>query len=172
MYVVIVLAQNFHTDGTLAGDGIGMVIGMNEFKVLFFCKLDCMLVGIVIGITDQNRLAAPGLHRLHLDIRCGLGHDDRGIDALTGRSQCHALGMIARRSRNHTADFFLPHQLVDAVIGAAAFKREHTLQVFTLHQHAVVQTLAQVERRIQRRLYGNIINVRLKNFFNVFGRHL
>ena len=76
---------------------------MHEHQIALARELERPLERRVVVIAVQHHLAAQIDDRLHLDLRGGLRHDDRGRDAAPPRRQRHALRMIARRSAHHAA---------------------------------------------------------------------
>jgi hypothetical protein len=75
------LAQDFHADGALPGDHIRIVEGMDEVELLLLLQFQCVGVGRVVGIAEQDHFGAALLHGIDLDGRRGGRHHDHGADA-------------------------------------------------------------------------------------------
>ena len=74
-----VLAQDLHCHRALAGDHVRVVVGRDVGHAALGHQFARMLAGIVVGIAVQHYLGAQALHRLHLDVRGGLGHHDQRL---------------------------------------------------------------------------------------------
>jgi hypothetical protein len=57
------------------------------------------------------------------------------------------------------------------VVGAAQLEGEDRLHVLALEQNAVAGARREVGRRLQRRLYGDIIDAGVEDLFQVIGMH-
>ena len=102
----VVLAQDFHTDGALPRDHIGIIVRMHVGKAGRFHQLLRMAGSFVVGIAVQHNFDFPSaarFDRIDLDLRCGARHDDGGLDTHFGGGQSNALGVVTRRSGHHTA---------------------------------------------------------------------
>ena len=97
------LAQNFHANGPLSGNHIGVIVRVDKGQSLLPSQFQRMFAGFVIGIAMQHGFTAPALHRLNLDRRSGSGHDDHRANAKLVCRQGNALGVVARRGRNDPA---------------------------------------------------------------------
>ena len=138
----LMLAQDFHGNGALAGNDIGIVKGMDKGHAHFFLKQASVLVRVRIALAHQHHFASQSFHRIHFHLRCGGGHDNDGTATQLSGPQRHTLCMIARRSANHAFFQLCGRQMRHLVVGAAQFKTVHGLLVFALEQHRVVQALA------------------------------
>ena len=137
----LVLAQNFHRHGALAGDHVGIVVGVDVDQPFLLDQLQRIGQRLGERIAMQHRLAAAGAHALHFQLWRGPRHDDGGLDPqLLGR-QRNALGVVASRCSDHAARQLLRRQLRQFVIGAAHLEGEHRLQVLALEQNLVADTL-------------------------------
>jgi len=92
-----VLAQDLHCHRALAGDYVRVVVGRDVGHAALGHQFARMPAGIVVGIAVQHYLGAQTLHRLHLDVRGGLGHHDQRLESQLLCRQRHALGMVAGR---------------------------------------------------------------------------
>ena len=75
----LMLAQDFHADGALSGDDIGIVERMHEGELLFFLEFLRVAVGIAVAVAVQHDLhgtLAEMFHRVDLYLRRGGGHHD------------------------------------------------------------------------------------------------
>ncbi|MDT4851377.1 hypothetical protein FQZ97_855560 [compost metagenome] len=129
-----------------------------------------MVVGVRVALTMQHDLATKAAHRIDLDLRRGGRHDDHRPCAQLAPAQRHALGMIAGRSADHAVLELLGREVRHLVVGAAQLETEDRLLVFALEQHRVVQPLAQVACRLQRRLHRHVIHASGQDLFQVVGR--
>ena len=130
-----------------------------------------MLVGIVIGITDQNGLGTQSPNRFDFDARGGLWHHDaRAGPKLLGR-QRNALGMITRRCGNHPPGELLRAQVHHSVIGAPKLEGKDRLQILALEKNRVFEALTQNGRKIQRALDGDVIDAGSENALNGSGEN-
>jgi len=80
-----VLAQDFHADGTLAGDHVGIIIGMHKYVAMLFHQHAGVHRRLVEGITVQHHLATQIAYGADLDLGGSLRHDDDRLDAQPGR---------------------------------------------------------------------------------------
>ena len=92
----LVLAQQLHGDGALAGNHLGVVKRVNKGQPLRLLQRERMLVGVRITVAPQHHLAPQGLDRLDLHGGCGDGHDDHRAAPQFVSAQGHPLRMIAR----------------------------------------------------------------------------
>jgi threonine dehydratase len=76
-----VLAHDLHADRALAGDHLGVVVGMHEHQAAAAPQLQRPLVRLGVRIAVQDDLCAARRHRVDLDARRGDRHDDRGAAA-------------------------------------------------------------------------------------------
>ena len=129
-----VLAQDFHRDGTLPGDHIGVIIGMHKNHPVLLLQFQRMLIGIGIGIAVQHHFRATAGNRLYLDLRRGRRHHDDRFAAELLRAECHALRVVPRRSRDHAALKLLRRELRHFVVCAAHFEGKHRLHILALEQ--------------------------------------
>ncbi|MCY1366143.1 hypothetical protein D9M69_530240 [compost metagenome] len=166
-----VLAQNLHRHGALPGNGVGIVVRVNVDVAFFVDQFQRVGQGFRERVAVQHHFAATGAHAFDLDLRGGLGHDDGRFHTQHLRRQGQALCMVARRRGDHAASAFFVAQLGQLVVGAANLEREHRLQVFALEPNAVAQPLGELAGRLQRSFYGNVINARGEDLFDVLFKH-
>ena len=103
-----VLAQNFHGNGALPCDDVGIVKGRNVHAASFLNKIKRMLPGIAERFAGKHHLTTQPLHGLDLDGGRGHGHNDGGLAPQPARAKGNALSVIAGRGGNNTpAQFFL-----------------------------------------------------------------
>ena len=124
------LPQYFHTNSSLSGDYISIVIRMDEGKLEFLLQLQRMQIGIRIRIAMQYCFCATAGNRLHLNLRRGHWHNDDSLAAQFLRRQRHTLRVITRRGSDDTAFKLRRRQLRHFVISAAQLKRKYRLHVF------------------------------------------
>ena len=101
--VAAALAQDLHRDGPLPGDDVGIVEGMHEHQIALARQLQCLLERAVIVIAVYHHLGAEIDHRLDLDVRGGLRHDDHRRNAAPARGERNSLRVIAGRGAHHAA---------------------------------------------------------------------
>ena len=121
---ILQLPQDFHADGALPGNHLGVVKGVNEAETVLLHQLLGSAAGIVEGITVQHHLGPQLPHTGHLHRRCGLRHDDHGPAAEALGSEGNTLGMVARTGGNHTQVELSGAELADAVVGTTELEGE------------------------------------------------
>ena len=99
----LALAQDLHADGALAGDDVGIVVGMHEDEAEPALELHRVRVGLGVAVAVQHHLGAARRDRVHLDLRRGHRHDDGGAAAELLRGERHALRVVARAGGDHAA---------------------------------------------------------------------
>jgi hypothetical protein len=78
------LPQNFHSNGALPSNHIGVVVGWNKYGGMFFGKGLSITIGGVEPIPVQlnlHKVAAERFDRTDFDSRGGERHNNRGIHA-------------------------------------------------------------------------------------------
>src|SRR5690606_660318 len=95
--LALVLTQYLHGHGTLTGNGVGVIIGVDEHQPLLLHLLLGIGQRLVERIPVQYHLAAPGTHGLDLDLRGGTRHDDGRLDPHVPGGKGQPLSMVARR---------------------------------------------------------------------------
>ncbi|MNO75294.1 hypothetical protein D3C76_663300 [compost metagenome] len=166
-----VLAQDFHGDGALPGDGVRIVVRVNVDEALFIDQFQRVGQCLRERVAMQHHLATARAHAFDLDLRSSLGHHDGGLDAHFARGQGQALGVVAGRGGDHATGQFFRAQLGQFVIGAADLEREYWLQVFALEQNLVAQALAQLPGALQRGFDRNVVDARGEDLLDVLFEH-
>ena len=166
-----VLAENFHADGALSGDHIGIVKRMHEGHLLLLFQLARMGIGPVERIAGENHLAATASHRIHLDCRRRCRHDDHRTTTDFRRRQGNPLRVITGRSANNAALESFRRQPRQLVVGTAQLERKHRLHILALEQNRIADSRREIRRRIERRFHGNVVDLRGKYLFKVIGMH-
>ena len=166
----LMLSQDFHGDGALAGDHVGIVERVDEGQALLRLQFECVAVGIGIAFAEQRDLAAQPANRVDLELRRGQRHHDHGARAELARAECHTLRMVAGRGANHAAGQLGRAQLNHLVVGAAQLEAEHRLLVFALEQHRVAEPGAQCACRVKCRFHSHVVDACRQDFFQVIGR--
>ena len=164
-----VLTQDFHADGALACDHVGIVVGMHEGQFFAPGNLQGMRIGVVVGIAEQHHAGAARRDRRRLDLRRGGRHDDGGAAAKPLRRQRNALGMVAGRGGDHAALELRGAQMRHFVVGAPQFEGKHRLQVLALEQNGVTEPPRQRGRDVQRRFNRHVVDTRAEDLFEVIG---
>ena len=137
---IAVLTEDFHADGSLAGNHIRIIKRRNISQLFLFSQLHCIIIGIIVRHAFQYHFATAALDRVNFNFgRCFRHHDD-GTATQILRRQSHTLRMVARAGSNHAAIQGFFRQLRHFVVRAADFERKHRLQIFALEQNLIVQT--------------------------------
>ncbi|CAN7183700.1 hypothetical protein LJR034_000347 [Caballeronia sp. LjRoot34] len=168
----LVLAQDFHRDGALAGDDVGVIERMNEGQATFCLQLDGVVVRVAIGFAvlhDFHGWTAERAHGVDLDLGRGDRHDDDGFAAEPRGRISDALRMISRRCRNHAACKHVRGKLHHLVVRAANLEREHRLVVFALQVDRVVQPRGQIAGGFEFAFAGDVVDARGQDFLEVIG---
>ncbi|MPM92672.1 hypothetical protein SDC9_139807 [bioreactor metagenome] len=164
-------AQDVEADGALARNHVGIVKGMDEGQFLCFFQFDGMRIGVRVGLSREYHFSTAGPDRIDLDLRGGARHDDDCAYAkLLGR-QGDALRVIAGRCADHATLECLGRQLDHLVIGPPQLEAEYRLHVLALDQHRIPRPRRQPRRNLQRRLHGDVVNLRVEDLFEVVGVH-
>ena len=124
------LVEDFETNRSLPCDDQLVIIRMNEGHAGLLLQLHGAVMRVVVGALDQLDLGTEALCALYLHNRGTVRHTDNAFDAHTGRGQCHALRMVARRAGNDALRALLRGQLADFVVRAADLEAACNLQVF------------------------------------------
>jgi hypothetical protein len=164
-----VLAQDLHADGALAGDHVGVVVGVDEGELLGFFELDGVGVGVGVALAGQHHFAAVALDGVDLDRRGGGGHDDHGAGAEPLGRQRDALGVVAGGGADDPA---LEHRRAEVghlVVGPAQLEAEHRLHVLALQEDRVVDARRQVGCRVEGRLDGHVVHLGGEDLLQVVG---
>ncbi len=165
------LPQQFHGHRALAGDHIRVVEGMDEHHALRIREPHGLIISLVVGIAVQVDARPQRADRLDLDARRGLRHHDQGLHAPVARGQRHALGVIARRGRDHAARHLGLRQQGDLVAGPAQLEGKHRLQILALEQHPVPEPGREPGRGIERGLARHVVDVRVEDHLEIAFRH-
>ena len=135
---VLQLVEDLQADGSLSGDDLVVVKGVDERHAGFVPELQGVSVGVVVGALDQHDLRAQCLGGLDLRNGRTLRHADDRLGAHAGGRQCDALGVIARRAGYDAGIPLLLTQLADFVIRAAQLEGAGVLEVFGLEVESVI----------------------------------
>ncbi len=124
------LLRDFKAYGGLPGDDICVVKGVDEGIAVLVTELKGFVIGIVVDAVYHNNLGAVALGGFNFRDGGAVGKADIAFDAVAGRGEGNALGMVAGRTGDDTARFFFFGKVADFEIRAANFKRAGNLQVF------------------------------------------
>ena len=91
------MVHDLHTHGALAGNHLGIVVGMDQHPALGRRQRSCMGGGLFVTVAVQNDFGAEIANRLHLDGRRVAAHNDLGVDLQFTGGEGNALGVVARR---------------------------------------------------------------------------
>ena len=127
---ILQLIQDLQTDGTLTGNHIFIIKGMNKSVAFLLFQLQRFFVSVIIHALDQAHLGAIALGGLHLTDGRAVRQANQRLNTILGSSQRHALGMVTGGAGNHAPRLFLIGQLADLIVGATNLKRTGDLQIF------------------------------------------
>jgi hypothetical protein len=88
------LFQYLGRDGSLARYDVRVVERMDKDETTLTFEHTGVVVGIIVGVTVENDLAAECAYGIDLDGWCGDRHDDRGGNTTFSCSQRNALSMV------------------------------------------------------------------------------
>ena len=121
------LAHDFHTDGALPRNHIGIVKRRDIGQVVFCGQFHRMVVGIVVRHAFEHHFGSAVFNRINLNLRRGFRHYDDRAATQPLRRERHPLRMVARAGGNHAASQRLFRQFGHFVVCAADFKRKNRL---------------------------------------------
>ena len=127
---IVQLVHNFQGDGTLTGNHVFVIKGMDKGIALFLLQFQRLVIGVVVDAFHQADLCAIALGRLHLGDGCAVRQTDQGRNAAFGGRQRHALRMVAGGAGNDASGLFLFGKHCNLVAGTADFEGAGFLQVF------------------------------------------
>jgi hypothetical protein len=119
----------------------------------------------------EDDAGAQGLDRRGLDVRRRDRHHDRRLAREPLRGERDALRVIARGRRDDAARTLGGRQVRHLVVGAAQLEREHGLLVLALEQHAVAEPPGERRRELERRLDGDVVDLRGQDLLQVVDGH-
>ena len=152
------MAQNLGADRSLPGDHERIVERVDERHAGLGHQRVAVRLGLVVAVAGQHHLSAHRPHRIHLDPRRRLRHDDDRAQTELLRRERHALRVIAGAGGDDAARPLLVGEMRDLVVGAAQLEAEDRLQILALQQHLVVETLGQPGRLVERRLPRHVVD--------------
>ena len=126
------LVKDLQADGTLPGDDLLVIVGVDKGHVVLLLQLHGLVVGFVVGAGHKADLRAQIFGVLHLHQGRAVRHTDNAADAAPGSRQRHALRMVARRAGNDALGALLLGKLADLIISAPHLKAAGGLQVLGL----------------------------------------
>ena len=137
--------------------------GCTNGEAGFSSELVAPDLGFGVAVARQNHFGAERPHRLDLDLRRRLGHDDERAQAEMPRRVGDALGVIAGACRDDAAGALGVGHVGDPVVRAAQLVAEDRLQILALEQDLVLEAAREVHRRFERRLVGDIVHAAGEN---------
>ena len=123
------LLEDLQADGSLAGDDLVVVKGVDEGSASLLLGFHRSGVGVVIGAGHQHHLGAQALGGLHLADGGRIGHVDHALRPLAGGGQGDALGVVAGAAGDDSGLLLLVAQLADLIIGAPELEAAGHLEV-------------------------------------------
>ena len=161
--------EDLQTDGALAGDDGLIVERRHILQALELGEFLGLGLGGVEVLAVQDDLAAETAHGVDLDRRGGHRHDDDRAQAEFAAGEGHTLSMVAGGRGDHTGT---TDELGHAVEGSTQLETVHRLQVFTLDQHPVVNSLRQSVHRFDGGVLRGPVDRRGDDVAEVFSRSL
>ncbi len=165
------LAQDLHSDRSLARDHVRVVVRMDECRPRALLQQERTRVRVAVRVAVQHDRRAAGLHRGDLDVRSGHRHHDRRGAAEPLRRERDALRMVARRRGDDAARALGRREMRHLVVRAAQLEREHRLLVLALEKDAVAEPSRQRRREIERRFDRHVVNLRGQDLLQVIDGH-
>ena len=123
---------NFKSDGSLSGNDLFIIKGMNKDCTALFGFFSCGGISIVIDPVNQHNFCAIAFGCFHFGDGSGTGNEDFRFDLIDLRPESHALSMVSGRTGDHTAFFIFVRKFCDFVISSAHLERSGDLKVFGL----------------------------------------
>ena len=145
-------------DRALTGDHQQIVERVDERETRFGDERVAIRLRVGIAVAVQFDLGAHAAHRVHLDLRRGLRHDDGGVQSELARGERDALRVIAGAGGDHAARALIRVEVRDAVVGAAQLEAEDGLQILALEMDARAEPRRQQRRRIERRIARDVVD--------------
>ena len=105
-----------------ARDYIRIVVGMHKRRTFLCGKLQCVSIGLIVGIAMGNHDRATRLYCLHFDLRCGNRHHNGCTAMKPLRRKRHPLRMVAGGSCHHTTLEHRGGKLDHFIVGPAQFE--------------------------------------------------
>ena len=99
----LAMTHDLVADGALAGDDQRIVEGMDEGEAGLGDEPIAVRLRVRVAVAGEHHLGAARPHRLHLDRRRRLRHDDDGAQAELLRRIGDALGVVAGARGDHAA---------------------------------------------------------------------
>ena len=155
---LLAVAQDLGADGPLPRDHERVVEGMDERHAGFGDQRVAVRLRVAVGVARQHDLGAHAAHRVHLDPRRRLRHDDDRAQTELARGKRHALRVVAGARGDDAAGALLLGEMRDLVVGAAQLEAEDRLQILALEQHGVAETARESRRRIERRFARHVVD--------------
>ena len=160
---ILGVPQNFVADRALSRDHERVVEGMNKGHPVLCDQRVAVRLRVAIAVADEHHLGAHVAHRLHLDLRRRLRHDDDSTQPEFARGVGDALRVIAGARGDDAARALLGREVCDAVVRAAQLETEDRLLILALEEDRVPEPPRQPPRRIERRLPGHVVHTAGQN---------
>jgi hypothetical protein len=155
---LLAVPQDLGADGPLSCNHQRIVERMDDGHPVFGGQRVAVRLGIGITVAGQHDLRAHRPHRLHLDLRRGLRHDDDRAQLELAGGVGDALRVIAGACRDDTARALPVRQMRDLVVGSAQLEAEDGLEILALEEDLIAQPERQAGRRVERRLPRHVVN--------------
>ena len=165
------LAQDLHRHRSLPRDDVRIVEGMDVHPAGPGRDIVGSGVRLVERKAVRGDLRSEPPHRVDLDRRCRLRHDDEGADAELPRRERHPLRVVAGGRGGHPARRVRLVEANHLVVRAPHLEREHGLHVLALEQHPDAETLREQRHVGERGLADNLVDSRPQDAFEVTRGH-
>ena len=150
------VAEDLEAERTLAGNDLGVIVGVQERGVLLLADLAGLGVSVVIAVAREHNVRAVALRGLRLGDGRGLGHDDRGRGAEAVRGVGHALCMVTGLAALDEGG--------DLVARAADLERTGLLAVFVLEINVAARHGRERGRQVELRVVQHALEPLCRTF--------
>ena len=155
----------------LAGDDVLVVEGRNEDHPALGREGSARSFAPSYVLAGQHHLRPEPLHRLHLDARRRLRHDDEGTNPEPARGERNPLRMIAGGRRDDPTRPLLAGERRELVVGASELEREYRLKVLALEPDLAAEPRGELRSKLQRGLARHVVDARLQDLGDVVSGH-
>ena len=161
------LPQDLHADRPLARDHVRVVVGVDERQLASAADAHRLGVGVVVRVALEDDRRPESGDGVDLDLRCRHRHHDRGLGPEALRGERHALGVVARGGGDDAPAEVRSRKAGHLVVRPAELEREDGLEILALQQQAVAEPGREKRRLVQRRLDGDVVDVRVEDRLQV-----
>ncbi len=155
---VLAVAENLGADRALARDDQRVVEGVNERHPALGDERVAVRLRVGVAVAREHDLGAHGAHRVHLDLRRRLRHDDHGVETELARRERDTLRVVAGARGDDAASGLVCPEVRNLVVRAAQLEAEHRLQILALEEDLVAETARQPRREVERRFARDVVD--------------